>query len=300
MDNNDQTQPTADQQDLLGTIEGLTDDAPKPTPEPTTASPPAPPPVDPQTARGIDAVQREEKRAKASIAQEVARLRLTEDERAFLNRVKSAGSDPAAVLEALGIQIDEQTAKKVYRAHLRRSGKPAAGQKPPAFQSDPDKLDADIGIEELRAEVRSLKQEISERQAAEEEERVIGRYLDDVTKAVSDKAPLVKSMLSKRPERARAAIRAVANRIAAETGLIPDHDEVIETLENERRAELEDLGVDVTRYTKPQPPPAAESRKSARTLSNDLSTPQNPRVAPKDRDEEVEDVLRGLESGQLE
>ncbi len=309
--------------DLVAEMDKLEDpaptpkDPPDPKPDPAPEDPPPEPkpdpvedeeegdpkPPDPQmderTTKSIERIQREERRAKESIAREVQAMRLSEAERADYQRLRSvdARRDPVAALEALGLtDADwEVAAKKAFiRSRRGKTGPVPAGQ--PGAGGN---LEFETALDELRTQNQELRQMVEARYQAEHDERNVQHYLDGVAREVTDDHPLVSTMMKKNPARTRAALRHFANQIAEASGYgIPEPSEVIEALEKSRRAELEELGVAYP--SKQKNPQAPEKKKSATTLSEDLSNPRTPKGQFKSRDEEIADVKRALEADKLE
>jgi DNA-binding SARP family transcriptional activator len=110
--------------------------------------------------------------------------------------------------------------------------------------------------------------------------------------------------MAKNPAATDQRLRRIAVELLNETGDRPDVEDVLARYEQVRRAELEELGVDPKSiFTTTTPPKtnsqAAEKKNSAKTLSNDLSTPTVPRPRSSEREQRAE-TLAMLESGRLE
>jgi hypothetical protein len=269
------------------------------------------PAADPGLAKRLEAVQKAERRAKESLAKERAELdeqrkslspRLEAAER-FENLAKRAKYDPAGVLMALGLTDEDlgTAARHVFAASKDGAADPRhkeAAQKALREREYEDKLtQTQHKLEQLEASIQQQKQ-------TEHLQRQVNSYLDSVTKAASDETPLVRTMLEKNPERTRNLISTLTQQLIEETGEVPDPLDVAKTLEKSRRQELIELGLDPDAVFKTAPkkstPSADETRPANKTLSNDLSKTVSPRVAPKDKKEERAELLRKLESGQLD
>lgn len=268
------------------------------TPEPAQAKP------DPELTKRLDAIQRAEKRAKDSVAkerQELERLRqevntTLEDVKRFQSLKQRAGHDPVAVMRALGVS----EADFDYIARQFHLQSPEAVQKDPKLRDQADRdrrmRDRDDRLEQLTQQLQEVSQKLAHKEYAEQAERQISQYMASVTKAIDDKAPVVKGLLDRNPERARQRLRETAEMIANETGEAPEPHEVVSTLERRIQSELDELGI---AHSKPAAPTAAE-KKPAKSLSNDLSTPHAPRKELEDDEQLRADVKRALMEGRLE
>jgi hypothetical protein len=147
------------------------------------------------------------------------------------------------------------------------------------------------------ARVQELEQRLESERMQYAAERKVSEFLDNTVSAVDDESPFVQRAVAKNGGKARQALRDMAEHIAAETREPPDPSEVVKQLEKKLRADLEELGVDLEAVTKSTAP--VGQRKAARTLSNEIGSSTKPRPV-RSRDEEKEDLLRSLESGNLD
>lgn len=313
---------------------------PEPTPEPektTTEEPAVPPPkelpaeepgedeaeedgeeedttpaADPDLNKRLEAVNKREKRAKESMAREreayqrersafeaewSPRIKQAEEFADISRRVRH---DPVGVLLGLGLTEDdfEPVAKVVYAHSTAARNNPQVRE---AAQRSMRERELSDQVAKLTRAVQDRDQRDQERDQRETVQRETVRFLDAVAKSASDETPLVRTMLEKSPEKARQRLAQVADAIIHETGEVPDHADVVAELEKLRRAELEELGIDIdTAIKRPKKlSPAADEKRPAKTLTNDLGKPTTPRSALS-RKEELADVRKALEEGRLE
>lgn len=269
---------------------------------------------DPEVAKRLEAIQRQEKRSREAIAKdreqlERERSELTErtkELQQFEQLKRRARFDPAGVLAALGLGDGDW---EVAARQLYARSPAAAGDSRFRESSERELRQREHGDElaQTRREVQELRQEMQQRDQREVQQRMVDEYLGQATQAIGDDTPLVRSLLTKNPDRARSQMRAVAEHLLAATGEIPTPAEVVQQLEKFRHAELLELGVDPSSLsarreddTKQQTMDAGEKKKTATTLSNDLNAPTPPRSAPKSREELRADVIRELGDGRLE
>jgi hypothetical protein len=281
------------------------------------AAPSAEAKPDADTAKRLAAVQREETRARAKLAKEreeiVAERAAAAKERAeleadrkalaeFRRAQERAKVDPVAYLRAAGVPDAEleDAARQVY----------AAAKGNPANKAEAART---LREKELAAEVAELKKWREERTQAEttQAEMASARaaadaYVADLTKAAAagEASPLAKHFLAKNPQRTEAALRRITWELLQETGDKPDHEDVLARFEKQRRAELEEFGIDPTTLStaktdQKKPDPVAAKKPAAKTLGNDLSTPRVPRPRSSERELRAE-VRAQLESGKLE
>lgn len=290
-------------------------DAAPPAVEEPAAPAPLPPAepaeqADPLTAKRLDRIQREEHRVRAAIATERKALEAerasVEEARATAQRFaelsKRAQYDPVAVLSEL--KIDESRYEEIAKTLYALS---PAGRKDPKLASEAEShmrlRSTGDKVSQLEETVAKLSARLEERDSHAEQERAVTAYLDDAMKVVTTlngQAPIVKQLAAKSPDKLRARIRATAARLVAETGEAPEAEEVIAALEAERRAELEELGVDIAAFGgKHAPAPATAT--SGRTITSDLGAPAvKPRLTPTSREELRAEARRNLAKGVLE
>jgi hypothetical protein len=285
------------------------EDEPKPDAEAKST------PEDPTIAKRLDKVQKAEKRAKEELAREKASLHADIDQRVkkieseWAPRVEKAEKfeplapqidiDPLAVLDHLGLKPEryEHLAKVLYTLSKAKDD-PKAREAAAELLQKRQQLSR---VEQLEKELREMKDAQTKRAAEEKATRDAAAYLSTIetaAKADTSEAPLARHFLAKSPEKTRERLAQVAMALLEETGEKPDADDVLAEYERIRRAELDELGVDVDALLKAQPKKqtkTAEEKRTAKTLGNDLSTKtQVPRSAAKSDDELREETLREL------
>lgn len=255
------------------------DDDPEEETDPAAEEPKPPEPApDKDLQKRLAAIQREEKRAKAALAAErqqfaeerraaEADRRAAAQERAQLQKVmERARYDLPSLLRALGYKEEEfdAAARQVY-------------SESPEGRTDPSRREAAARTARERErddELQQTRRELAEVKSMLEQRDIQARteaWIDQAAKAASDETPLVQTMLSRAPAKARQRIAQTAQRLLDETGEVPDHADVLAELEKDRRAELEELGVDVPAAPKAAPPktnpvqPAAKTKPATRT-----------------------------------
>jgi len=327
--------------DELGALDGATP-APEPAPEPQKAKEPDPEPEekpaeepaeepeeedddeekaeekaeekpDKDLSRRLSAVQREEKRAKAALAEERKAIaderraveRERDDARAELNAFRKvqerARYDLPGVLRALGYKDDdfESAAREVYEASPK-------GQADPRLKGQAARTAKEREYDDRLARMERQNQEL----IAQLEQRDLAQraeaWIDGAAKAANDETPRVAAMLARSPARARAELKRVADRLVVETGEVPDHEDVVAELEKD----LDELGlVAPAASDKAAPktntlPPAAKT-KPAKALGSDLRTQGvQPRSQPMSRDErrraDMEQLAADMAAGRLD
>lgn len=278
------------------------DDAADETPaedEPAVAAKP-----DPERDRRLAAIQKAQKRAREeSIARDrdyEARVKQFEAEwspkvaayQEFESLKARIKYDAPSVLKALGLTEDdfERHAHQVYLNSKKAAEDPKnrASAEQLAWQREQQaRLDA------IEKENRELKASLQQREAAAAAKVYADQYMSKVEKAVSDETPLVKTMFAKAPEKARQRLGQLAYDLAAETDEEPTPADVVREFEKIRRAELEELGIEV--------PKAAPKAKAAPTeekaLAAKAETPKPNGAAKMTKEQRREATIRALEQG---
>lgn len=270
--------------------------------------------ADPDLAKRLDVVQKAQKRAKEELARERAELerererwkaewnpRIQQAEQ-FLQLAGRAKYDPVGVLLALGLTEDdlEPAARQVYAHSKAAAADPRYKESATRVMRERQVADE---LAQTRKELTEMRQQLQAREQAQAAEREAQRYMESVVKVAGEETPLVRTMLAKNAERTRERLAQTAMRLIEESGETPDPEDVVKALEQARRAELEELGIDLDTAIKAAPKkatPVAGETKAARTLTADLGTPAQPRAANRSRQDERADVLRALETGHLE
>ena len=267
---------------------------------------------DPVVAKRLERIQRAEKRSRDALATE--RQKLDAERAEWKGRMDAAQRveqlaarakyDPVAALQALGLTDEdfEPAAKALYAG-------PPAGRKDPKLATEAAERmrlrSTGDDVAQLRQQVGDLTRSLQERDARAAQEHQVAAYLDRALKVAAQlngEAPIVRAMLAKNPEKARARIAAAAYRLAEETGEVPEPEEVLAALEAERRAELEELGLDPAALAKPASGAAAGSPAPAKpspSLGAGMGGPAKPRTV-RSREEELHDVERALRDGRLD
>lgn len=270
---------------------------------------------DPATARGLTAVQKAAAREKAKFAEEKKAARAELEARAaqieaeWKPRVEAAKKFEAAaskrdvigMLTAAGIGEDdfENIARVVY-AHSKagQAANPQARELAARTARERAAQDELVATQKRLADLEAKFTAQAAREAADREAAAFLTGLEK--KAKSAEAPLARHFLGKNPEKTRARLSQIAATLLEETGDMPDHDDVLARYETDRRAELEELGVDVATIIKTTPKPknktkTAEEKRPAKTLGNNLSTTTPvPRSEAQSDEELKQEILRDL------
>lgn len=269
---------------------------------------------DPELSKRLEAIQRAEKRGKEAVAKErqafeAERAQFLEEWQPKIQAAQQfeqlkarARYDAAAVLEALGYGDDdfEPAARQLYVRSQGAKADPKHREAAARMMREREQQDA---LSQMRQEMEKLRSEIQQRDLREQQQQQVETYLTSVTNAVTDDTPLVRTWLDKSPQKVRRQIVAVSERLIAETGEVPDAADVLQALEQERRSELEELGIDFTQVAKKKAttpkkktPAAGEKRTANKTLTNDLGNPTKPRGQPVTREELEADVIANMPS----
>lgn len=268
-------------------------------------------PADADTSKRLATVKAQEKRLREQIAKERADARAALDaERKqfeadiapklkaaqdFETLAKRAKYDPAAVLEQLGLTDDdfELAARHLY---ARSKAGAADPKNRAAAEQAAREREAHDRIAAHEKKLADLEAKLTAKEQAQAFESQRGQYLDGALKAVAnDNAPLLSKLASKAPAKARAELWQTAERLFDATGEFPDHEDVITAWESQRRAELEDLGIDVVTSAKPVTP--APAARPAKSLGNSHGAAPANSNAPKSPREMRDEVLREMERG---
>lgn len=276
--------------------------------------------VDPETAKRLAAVQKAEARSREKLNSERAEFeaqrKKLDEERAELSALRErvekfeklsakAKIDPAAALEALGVEDFDYAARQAYARTKAQADDPKnreAAARAMREREAGDKLTA------TEKRIADLERKLEERDQRAQVQRQADEYMAGVTKAAGaagDDTPLLRHFMAKNPEATVQRLRRVAFDLAQEMDDIPEHADVIARYEKLRRAELDELGVDPATILSPATAKTkkneqeAEKKNAAPTLSNDLSAPRAPRARVSEREDRAE-VRRMLESGKLD
>lgn len=220
----------------------------------------------------------------------------------FEELAKRAQFDPAAVLEALDVpeEMFEQAAKQIYARS--QSGRKDPKLREQATQSLRER-EMQAKLDELEKNYRKLAEERKQEQEQQAIRKQVEEYMGSVTQAVTEEHSIVHSMMQKAPEKARAQLEEAARYLYQQTGETPDPEDVVSTLEKARRAELEELGIEIPKAgKKPKTKPKAKASEKAvaKTLSSDLGTQTQPRDEPPSDEDIDAAILRDLKEGNVE
>lgn len=278
--------------------------APEVADEEVEAEKPVEEAVDPETSKRLAAVQKQEKRFREQMASEKAKFdaqvkafeKERDEMRATLDEFKSSAArvkyDPASVLTKLGMtEEDFETAAR----HLFARSK--AGQADPKW-----KQASEVAMKEkeqtekfsaLESRLEKLQAQIAEKEHASKLDSAKGELFSLATKAASDEAPLFKALSAKSPAKAREALWATATQLFEETGEPPDPSDVIAAWEKQRRADLDEWGIEA-------PTVAAKNNnestttKPSRTLSAAGGVTAPKQAVQKSPKDERDEILREL------
>ncbi len=263
---------------------------------------------DSETSKRIAQVQKAERRAKESIAlerAEFARERSEHEtskrtfeakERQFADLAKRAKSDPASVLKQLGLTEDDfdDAAKIIYAQSTAAAADP---QRKAQTAELIRKRASEARLEKLEAELAETKKSLSQRDQDAAAAHDAEKYLDSVTKVVSDGSPLLKSALAKSPTKARARLGRIAYSLLQANDEVPDAEDVIAEYEKQRRDELDELGIDPATLSKAAVDANGNAKKPSKTLGSiSGKTVAKTKLTAAERDAEL---LRKLESDDL-
>lgn len=282
------------------------DDAPAPEPDKPAVveKPPAKDPAEDKRQAAIARQERQQKQAAQAEWKKIEAARAEIDkERAELAELKElrkrAKYDPVGYLRAGGVDEDalEDAARAAYAASKAGAAKPENREASARALKEREQYDKLSATEKRLAD---LEAKIEADRNAAANEREAAKYMAGVFKTAraSTDAPLLAKLFDKNAEKAEAKLQEIAYSLAQETDEVPDAADVIATYEKMRRAELEELGIDVDEFlktkTKTQSKTAGE-KPTARTLSNDLSTStQVRRSDAMSEREERDDILREI------
>jgi hypothetical protein len=145
--------------------------------------------------------------------------------------------------EVAGIQGEdwELSAKAFFRHSPRALNDPKAREAGMRAQAD---LETKSELAKVQADLARLREETAAREQAEANQRTVKAFLDSASNAVTAETRLVRRMLKRNPERARAQLREVAVEHLRKTGLAPSPAKVVRLLEKRERGRLLELGID--------------------------------------------------------
>ena len=223
---------------------------------------------DAETTKRLSVVQKAEKRSREAIAEakraaadevQSERARLTrefaphiESAKAYAAAKEQARTNPVALLRSLGVSDEDMdyVARQVYASSSAAAADPknsaAAAQARRERESDSE-------LARLRKTVEDMQTGQTQREQQAQASAAAQNYIASVAKAVSDETPLVAKLLEKSPQKAHERIATMTNMMLERDREVPDAADVLAAVEAERRAELEELGIDPTTITKAKP-----------------------------------------------
>lgn len=292
---------------------------------------------DRKTEHSLRLLKRQERRQREALEAERRQFHRERDEErrqlaaerqgiAEFNRLRERATYSLVdIARALG--VPEDTFEAQAEAFFAASSK---GQKDPRYaaraQERLSHLERDREVDSVRAKLK----ELEAKEAARENERIVGEWVDGVVARLSAdgsdpdadvepiaediEIPRVRKLLANAPTKFRAAYAEAAMRLLDQTGEVPDAEDVLEeaeasleALEKARRRELRALGIEIPGA--PAKGQAAPTPKSPTMNPAAKTTPAKPNGdnghrPPLSRDDErralQRDVERQLARGQLE
>ena len=232
--------------------------------------------VDPETARRLQQVQRQEKRAREGLAAErrefeAERQRWQDENRERVARAERfeklserAKLDLASVAKELGISEEdfEYHAEQLYRRSPKGLKDPR--HKALAEQSMREREQA-ARLEKLEKQIEDDRKARADAETKAAQQRAADEYIGRAVKAAGADTPIVRGMLAKNPERARQRLAQAALEMYHRDGEEPDPAAVVKELE----ADLREWGLT---------PPASGGTKDASTPE-----PGKAKVGPKSK-----------------
>lgn len=155
------------------------------------------------------------------------------------------------VLAELGLTDDdfELASRRIYARTKSAAADPKNREAVERMTREREQADRLAALEKKNNDLESR---LEQQRAAEAAEREGKAYLRSITKAAdAENAPLLKRQLEKNPSKAENALAAIAVELFDKKGVQPSAAKVIAVYEKRRRAELEELGVDVAVIAKP-------------------------------------------------
>lgn len=262
--------------------------------------------TDETVSKQLNAIRRARQREEAAIAKQRAALEAKATEvqqlaakygelepqvKAFHAAKAQARRDPASVLLSLGYKPAElaEAAKLVFYASPDATESMRAEAQQYQRTREVDETTA-----QLAAEVRALKEQITQREQAAAQEQTVKAFLASVDEAAAT-APLVARLAKVDRDEFMAEIEKAAISIHRATKQPPSPQAVVEAVEA-RLKRIAGLGADEPSKTKNQ---NGREIKPARTLGNDLSTTTRPRPASSTPEEDLAAFLADAEAGRL-
>jgi hypothetical protein len=181
----------------------------------------------------------------------------------FERMQQRAKYEPDVVLAELGLTDDdfELASRRIYARTKTAAADPKNREAVERMTRERESADRLAALEKKN---QDLETRLEQQHAAEKAEREGKAYLKSIVKAaVPETAPLLKRQLEKNPSKAENALAAIAVELFDKHGTQPLPEKVIKIYEKRRRAELEELGVDVAAIAKPKTAPKTGDKKTA-------------------------------------
>ncbi len=240
--------------------------------------------ADPELAKRLSAVQKQEKRSREAISRERTEFEreknewrdqakaIAESSQRFERLAARAKYDPVAVLTSLGLSEDDfEPAAQMLYAHSK-AGAADPKRKEMAQRGLREREYADK-LAQMESKHAALEAKLTEKEWTAQADRVLEDHYTSVTKAVSDKTGLVKAQLAKNPARAKAAMQQITYDLAQKDGVLPTAKAVVIAYEKQRRAELRELGIDPASVIKAAPAVANTNAAKPATATNGKTAP---------------------------
>lgn len=275
------------------------------------------PEVDEKLTKRLETIQQAQERSNAQLDEKRAELeKFVADKEAELEPQIAAlkefdalkarvAYDLPSVLSALGVKPEnyEEHARMLFAMRPEAMNDPKTRDQAQRAMAARQQTDV---LSKLQAEIAEMKAKDAERetlakktQAQQAQAQQIATYMAGVTGAASDETPLVKALLTSNPAKAEKALRKHADELYDEYGELPDPADVVKRFEQERIADLKELGIDPTTalagQSKKKTNDAGE-KKSAKTLNSNLGTPTRPRTEPMTEEEIDAELAKELDA----
>lgn len=278
-------------------------------------------PVDDKTAKAIAAIDRraaafrqEQATATAKLdldRAELARLRAEVDGRGASHKelAELAARDPVALLERFGVKADDEDRwEHIGRsAYVRTKAGKADPRAAPAVQQTAKERELATQLADLKAQQSEIADYLRTQTQQQQSAKFVGEYLDSAVKAIPAAPSLIGKLYAKSPEKARQALLATGKAMEREAMVAegakkydpshtPSHDELIARYEKNRRAELEEHGVDVDALLAPAAPakPVPVAAKASATIDPNAVRGTRPVNENPTREERLAAVSAGL------
>lgn len=263
-------------------------------------------PEDDDKAKRLEAIQRNEKRAREQVeqfrAQALAEIKAKEaelsarEEKARRYEEARARRDAVAVLEELGFDVEDQlrAAKRIFTSAM-------AKKEPEKYRDAAERLRREDETVTKQSALEKRIEELNAKLERQEQERHFEGYFSQVERAVGDDAPIMGKLIKARPDVTRQRVRMVADHLRQQTGEEPSPADVIKILEENEREYLKALGyvpdtAGKTATTKTKTQEAGE-RKTA--TSSKAPPPKPPPDAPVDKAQLIAELEELQQKGSL-